>query len=248
MHTVSHNIRRATLVPSVLVALVAGATVGCSGTPSETSRARAAAVRIEAEGCQSRPSIGGGSFVTPHHVLTVAHVVAGSTDIDVILSDGKEADAQVVAIDRKKDLAVLKVETTGEPLPRGTMRPGSSGIFVVWRDDDPVAKPFTARSFVDINASDIDHAGPGLRRGYQIDAEVAKGDSGSLLVHDGRAVAVFEKANTTIAHVTGDGGEVNISSGSLMLRVFVNDTDNASANDHNTRRRFHIPPLLFACP
>ncbi len=192
-----HTTGRTTCLQGVAVALAMSAAVGCSGAPSETSRAVGAAVRIEAEGCQARPSIGGGSFVTPDRVLTVAHVVAGSTDIDVILSDGSETDGHVVAIDRKKDLALLKVETTGTPLPRGTMRPGSTGIFVVWRDDDPVAQQFTARSFVDINASDIDHSGPGLRRGYQIEAEVAKGDSGSLLVHDGRAVAVVFARSTS---------------------------------------------------
>jgi hypothetical protein len=77
------------------------------------------------------------------------------------------------------------------------MRPGASGTFVVWRDDEPVALPFTARTFVDINASDIDHDGPGLRRGYQIDAQVANGDSGSLLVHDGVAVAVVFARSTS---------------------------------------------------
>lgn len=193
MHTLGRtNCRR--LTAAALVTLLGA---GCAGARSETSNAIAAAVRIEAEGCRSRPSLGGGSFVAPHHVLTVAHVVAGSTDIDVILSDGTETDGHVVAIDRKKDLAVLKVEATGEPLPRGTMRPGSAGTFVVWRDDDPVAQPFTARSFVDINASDIDHDGPGVRRGYQIDAQVAKGDSGSLLVHDGHAVAVVFARSTS---------------------------------------------------
>lgn len=206
-----HTTGRATHVRCVVVAFVMSLAAGCSGTPSETSRAVSAAVRIEAEGCQSRPSVGGGSFVTSDLVLTVAHVVAGSTDIDVILSDGKEADGHVVAIDREKDLAVLKVETTGSPLPRGFVRPGSSGIFVVWRDDDPVAQRFTARSFVDINASNIDHDGPGLRRGYQIEADVAKGDSGSVLVHDGRAVAVVFARSTSASQRAWatDIGEAN---------------------------------------
>lgn len=188
--------RRSVLVgvPALAVAAVC---VSCSDTPSLSQRAIASAVRVEAEGCQTRPAIGGGSFVDPTHVLTVAHVVAGSTDIDVILSNGDETDGHVVAIDRKKDLAVLSVDTAGTPLPLGFMRPGAEGVFVVWRDDEPVVLPFTARSFVDINASDIDHDGPGVRRGYQIDATVAKGDSGSVLVHDGVAVAVVFARSTS---------------------------------------------------
>lgn len=193
MHTTSRACSWRHAVGAAVLAVASG----CSSTPTEGSRAIHSAVRIEAEGCHSRPSIGGGSFVDPTHVLTVAHVVAGSDDIDVILSNGTEADGHVVAIDRKKDLAVLSVETTGTPLGLGSMRPGAAGAFVVWRDDEPVSLPFTARTFVDINASDIDHDGPGLRRGYQIDAQVAKGDSGSVLVHDGLAVAVVFARSTS---------------------------------------------------
>ncbi|MCK4335350.1 MAG: hypothetical protein KAW40_01355, partial [Candidatus Aenigmarchaeota archaeon] len=40
---------------------------------------------------------------------------------------------------------------------------------------------------------------------------------------------VFEKANTTIEHIAGDGEEVNITDDNVLLRVFVNDTDNESA-------------------
>jgi len=170
---------------------------GCSTAPNEATRAIASAVRIEAEGCHSSPSLGGGSFVDATHVLTVAHVVAGSDDIDVILSNGSEAEGQVVAIDRKKDLALVSVETTGVPIAVGTMRAGATGTFAAWRDDEPVALPFTARTFVDINASDIDAEGPGLRRGYQIDAQVATGDSGSVLVHDGQAVAIVFARSTS---------------------------------------------------
>lgn len=197
MHTTAQARSRQGGLAALGLSFIALAGVSCGGEPSLASRAISAAVRVEAEGCQTRPSIGGGSFVDPTHVLTVAHVVAGSTDIDVVLSNGEEADGQVVAIDRKKDLAVLSVDTTGTPLPLGFMRPGAEGVFVVWRDDEPVALPFTARSFVDINASDIDHDGPGLRRGYQIEATVAKGDSGSVLVHDGLAVAVVFARSTS---------------------------------------------------
>lgn len=197
MHTTAQARSRQGALAALAVALIAAVVTSCAGEPSLAHRAISSAVRVEAEGCQARPSIGGGSFVDPTHVLTVAHVVAGSTDIDVVLSNGTEADGHLVAIDRKKDLAVLSVEATGTPLPLGYMRPGAEGVFVVWRDDEPVALPFTARSFVDINASDIDHDGPGLRRGYQIQATVAKGDSGSVLVHDGLAVAVVFARSTS---------------------------------------------------
>ena len=54
-------------------------------------------------------------------------------------------------------------------------------------------------------------SGPGLRRGYQIEADVAKGDSGSVLVHDGRAVAVVFARSTSASQRAWatDIGEAN---------------------------------------
>lgn len=170
----------------------------CGDQPDGDATTLGAGVRIEAEGCRARPTVGAGSFVDEHLVLTVAHVVAGSTDIDVTLSDGTEVDARVVGMDRAKDLAVLEVDAEVAHLPIGMLRPGESGQFVVWRDEAPEVRDFTAVSYVDINASDIDHEGSGLRKGFQIEAQVSNGDSGSVLVHDGRAVAVvFARSTST---------------------------------------------------
>ncbi len=159
-----------------------------------------AAVRVEATGCRARPSVGAGSFLGDELVLTVAHVVAGSDDVRITLSDGSSSTASVVAIDRDKDLAVLAVEAEASPLPVGRARPGDRGDFVVWRDEAPVTNPFEIITYVDINASNIDHDGSGLRKGFQIDAQVDNGDSGSVLVHRGEAVGVV------FARSTGDGG------------------------------------------
>ena len=46
---------------------------------------RSASVRVESEGCSTHPTVGGGAFVAPHRVLTVAHVIAGADDVDVVL-------------------------------------------------------------------------------------------------------------------------------------------------------------------
>jgi S1-C subfamily serine protease len=176
---------------SVCVAAVA-AVAGCSSAPSrsDSELAIAASVRVEAEGCSVRPAVGAGAFVADHLVLTVAHVVAGATDVDVVLADGTEKLASVVAIDRRRDIAVLRVDADTSPLPRGSMRAGATGVFVSWRASKPGARPFTARAFVDITASDIDRGGGVPRRGYELIADVLPGDSGSVLVSDGRAVAV----------------------------------------------------------
>ncbi len=185
----------------VVTTCVVGAFVASCATQSNTPAATlSAAVRIEADGCRARPTVGAGSFVAPGRILTVAHVVAGSTEVDVTLADGSELDGTVVAIDRAKDLAVVAVEADNQPLRIGTLRPGEDGEFVVWRDDAARARPFHAISYVDIDASDIDHQGSGLRKGFQIDSEVSNGDSGSVLVHGGEAVGVV------FARSTASGG------------------------------------------
>ena len=50
-------------------------------------------------------------------VVTNHHVVAGATEITVVLSDRREYDAKVVGTDERSDLAVLKVNTKGDHLP-----------------------------------------------------------------------------------------------------------------------------------
>jgi S1-C subfamily serine protease len=181
-------------------AVIALALVGCgscsSGSRSDADIARSAAVRVEAEGCHMAPSVGAGSFVADERVLTVAHVVAGSIEVDVIFADGTEHQATVVAIDRQKDLALLAVTARAPRLSTGRMQSGAQGVMVVWRDGKPVALTFTTRSVVDINAADIDRTTTGLRRGYELDVPVEPGDSGSVLVANGLAVGVLFARST----------------------------------------------------
>ncbi|MEI8241477.1 MAG: trypsin-like peptidase domain-containing protein, partial [Actinomycetota bacterium] len=121
------------------------ATACTAGTPrSDADLALGATVRVEAEGCSMRPVVGSGSFVADQLVLTVAHVVAGAIDVDVILPDGTEKQTTVVGIDRRKDLAVLRVDAATKPLAIGTMNPRSEGSFVTWRTGIATVLPFSA--------------------------------------------------------------------------------------------------------
>ncbi len=178
------------MLPSIVAAL---ALVGCSGrNPSPISRAEETAVEVEANGCGQVTKLGGGSFIAEDRVVTVAHVVAGSTELVVVSSDGRRHDATVVGIDRRKDLALLAVDENNiAPLPLATMAIGDAGEFVVFRDGRPELTHFVTRRRVGIKMDSIDEDGVTLRQGYQIEADVVPGDSGAVLVFDGAATAVL---------------------------------------------------------
>jgi len=198
----------------------------CRDAVGDRELALASAVQVEAEGCRSRPSLGAGSFVGDGLVLTVAHVVAGSESVEVHLPEGEELTATVVAMDRVKDLALLRVAADLPPLPIRTMRAGERGWYVVWRDDRPVAMQFSAQAYVDINAQNIDHTGASPRKGYQITAEVMKGDSGAVLVADGTATAVVFARSTAAsgrAWATGVGEAAPLLASASDTAVDVGD-------------------------
>jgi S1-C subfamily serine protease len=183
----------------VLLAGVCAAFASCGDAPRSDADL-AAAVRVEAHGCSDHPFAGGGSFVGDDRVLTVAHVVAGADEVEVVFADGSEHESTVVAIDRTKDLAVLHVQADVIPLRVGSMRSGQRGTFAAWRIDGFISTPFVAASSKQLNVDDIDHLGSGGRRGFVVDADIAPGDSGSVLVVDGAAVAVLFARSTTDRH------------------------------------------------
>ncbi|TCJ20754.1 trypsin-like serine protease [Rubrobacter taiwanensis] len=68
---------------------------------------------------QSNGSLGGGSgFVLDEsgHILTNQHVIDGAERVLIQFSSGARAEAEIVGEDPSTDIAVLRVEETGEPL------------------------------------------------------------------------------------------------------------------------------------
>ena len=62
---------------------------------------------------QSQPQVGLGSGVivsAAGYLLTNNHVIEGADDIEVMLTDGRQARAKLVGTDPESDLAVLKIE------------------------------------------------------------------------------------------------------------------------------------------
>ncbi len=66
-------------------------------------------------------SLGSGFIITADgYILTNAHVIKGAEEIKVMLSDQRVYDGQVVGIDQRTDVAVLKVKTS-EELPTAVL-------------------------------------------------------------------------------------------------------------------------------
>lgn len=58
-----------------------------------------------------RQSVGSGFILHENgYIVTNAHVVAGTTERTVTFADGNEYDAEIVAVDRQRDLAVLHID------------------------------------------------------------------------------------------------------------------------------------------
>ena len=77
--------------------------------------AASSTARVTATGCGVGLSVGSGFFVGGEHLVTNAHVVAGSSTTTVTLS-GRDLQSAVVAYDAGSDLALLHVPGAGAPV------------------------------------------------------------------------------------------------------------------------------------
>lgn len=211
-----------------LGAVVLGAALaGCSRTPSDPSgtadttdatgttdgpadgdtgaeAARAAAVAVRATGCRQGEALtGSGSVVGDGLVVTVAHVVAGSTAVTVTDAAGSGRPGSVVALDTVNDLALVAVDGLDvAPLPLGDLAAGDRGVFVVLDPGGGRARiePVAVVRRVDLSMAALYGQGTHVRPGFEIEAAVDPGDSGAMVVGgDGRAGAVIFAAGRDAA-------------------------------------------------
>lgn len=157
---------------------------------------------------QVERALGSGAIVEQDGlIITNAHVVQEAEEITVVLSDGREFDAQLVLKDTPSDLALLRVDAKGEKLPFVTLKPSESlevGDLVL-----AIGNPFgvgqtvtsgivsaLARSSLNINDFNFF---------IQTDAAINPGNSGGPLVAmDGSVVGI----NSAI--YSRDGGSLGI--------------------------------------
>ncbi|MBC3991048.1 trypsin-like peptidase domain-containing protein [Streptomyces sp. AC563] len=88
----------------------AGAKDGAVGSVTEVAKALAPSIVEITAGTNQGQSLGSGVIISEDgEIVTNNHVVAGSSDITVTLSDGTKKKASLVGADASKDLALIKV-------------------------------------------------------------------------------------------------------------------------------------------
>ena len=132
---------------------------------------------------------------TDGEIATNAHVVADSTKIEVVFSDGSKAPATVLGVDRTDDLAVIKVDKTGlTALPLGNSSDLQIGqpVVAIGNALALTGGPTATEGIVSaldrtIDTSDGEH----LTHLLQTDAAINPGNSGGpLLTLDGKVVGI----------------------------------------------------------
>ena len=134
--------------------------------------------------------IGSGFIVSPDgYVLTNAHVVADASEVTVKLTDRREFVAKVIGVDKRSDVALIKIAATGLPVVHfgesSKLRPGQWVI--------AIGSPFGFENSV--TAGVVSATARPLDETYvpfiQTDAAVNPGNSGGPLFNvDGQVIGI----------------------------------------------------------
>ncbi len=166
-------------------------------------------------------SLGSGVIVASDGVIvTNNHVIEGADEIRVVLHDRREFDAEVVATDDKTDLAILRIQSNGKPLP--VIELADSDDLEVGDLVLAIGNPFGVGQTVTSGiVSALSRSGVGLSdlgSFIQTDAAINPGNSGGALIGvDGRLVGI----NTAIFSKSGGSQGIGFAVPSNMVRAVI---------------------------
>src|SRR5277367_6144724 len=146
-------------------------------------------------------SLGSGFIVDDSGiVVTNNHVIADADEINVILNDGTKIKADIVGVDKKTDLAVLKFKP---PKPLISVKFGDSDKLRLGEWVIAIGNPFSLGGTVTagiVSARNRDISNGPYDNYIQTDAAINRGNSGGPLFNlDGEVIGV----NTLIISPTG---------------------------------------------
>ena len=138
-------------------------------------------------------SIGSGViFSKDGYIITNSHVVEGATQIKIILTDNRQFDAELIGVDKRHDIAVIKV-STNEELPCAKLGSSKDLIIGEWSIalGNPYAylikdsKPSVSVGVISaINRNFAENKGDKIyKKMIQTDAAINPGNSGGPLVN-----------------------------------------------------------------
>lgn len=136
-------------------------------------------------------SFGSGFFITSEgHILTNAHVVGNSRYVDVSLSDGRQLRGEVLRLQKKRDVALVKVEgVQPEVLPIRRVRYG------LGRDVYAIGTPLKKQLFGSVSRGVVSaYRTEGSLGMIQSDVRILPGNSGGPLLDEmGNVVGLAKK-------------------------------------------------------
>ena len=149
---------------------------------------------------QVTKSSGSGVIISPDgYLLTNTHVIEGASIITATLSGGKEYDVEIIGIDKRTDIALLKLD--GNNFPFAEM--GDSDDLIIGEWIIALGNPFELFSISNqptatvgiISANHIDfglqESGKVLQNMIQTDAAINPGNSGGPLVNsNGKVIGI----------------------------------------------------------
>jgi serine protease Do len=152
---------------------------------------------------------------TDGYIVTNNHVVDGSTELTVTMTDKREMKARVIGTDAKTDIALIKVD--GRDLPHATL--GSSANVEVGDIALAIGNPFGLGQTVTMGiVSAIGRGGLGIEEYedfIQTDASINPGNSGGALVNTrGEVIGI----NTAILSRSGGNQGVGFAVPVDMVR------------------------------
>jgi len=181
--------------------------------------------------------IGSGFIISPDgYVLTNAHVVADASEVTVKLTDRREFAAKVIGVDKRSDVALIKINTTRLPTVHfgdpSRIRPGQWAI--------AIGSPFgfdnsvTAGVISAVGRPLPDDSGSSFVTFIQTDAAVNPGNSGGPLFNlDGQVIGI----NSQIYSRTG--GYMGMSF-AIPIDVALNVRDQLMRNGKVNRSRIGV--------
>ncbi len=168
---------------------------------------------------QKVTSLGSGVIVSKEgHIVTNNHVLNGTDDVTVQLSDGRQAKAKIVGTDGQIDLAVLKIDLENlTPLPIGDSDKVRVGQIVM-----AIGNPFGLDESVSqgiISAKDRRAMNDSQVEFFQTDTAINPGNSGGPLVNiRGEVIGI----NTAIYSESGGNQGIGFAIPSNVVRSAMN--------------------------